>query len=232
MLLKGTIFNVSAIVVGGLLGRIFQRIPEQLQRTILAAMALSAFVVGLSMTLKTQNFLILMSSLTFGGALGEGLRIEEGLKRLSAFIERRFKRGRAQEDRFTAAFMVTTLMFCTGPLNLLGSIDAGIRHDYNLLYTKSMFDGMSSFIFTVTLGIGAMFSALPLFFVQTALILVSAKLKAQLSESLVTLIAAQITSIGGALIMAIGLNLLELTKIRVANLLPALPIAVLLDLLT
>ena len=229
MILKGTLVNIAAICIGGLLGLIFQRMPENIHRTVMAALALSALVIGLSMTLKTYNFLILMGSLPVGGALGELMGIDAGLKRLGEVIEKRLRRGKGEKEKFTTAFMTTTLLFCLGPLNLLGSLDAGIRQDFHLLYTKAIIDGVSTFIFTATLSIGAMFAAIPLFIVQSALVLISWKLKAQLPEGFVIVMSEQVTSIGGAMIIAISFNLLGLTKIRAANLVPALPVAILID---
>ena len=229
LILKGTLVNIAAICIGGLLGLIFQRMPENIHRTVMAALALAAFVIGLSMTLKTHNFLILMGSLSVGGALGELVGIDAGLKHFGEVIEKRLTRGKGEKEKFTTAFMTTTLLFCLGPLNLLGSLDAGIRQDFHLLYTKAIIDGVSTLIFTATLSIGAMFAAIPLFIVQSGLVLISWGLKAQLPGGFVILMSEQVTSIGGAMIIAISFNLLGLTKIRAANLLPALPIAILID---
>jgi uncharacterized membrane protein YqgA involved in biofilm formation len=175
------------------------------------------------MFLKTENSLVVLGALLFGTLLGEWWRIEDGLHRLGEFLESRFSRQEGDgSSRFVRGFMTASLLFCIGPVAILGSIQNGLTGDYNLLVVKSVIDGFASIAFASTLGIGVAFSSLIIFFYQGGISLMAAQLNAVVTTSMMN----ELTATGGILLIGIGIsNLLELKKIRVGNMLPALLIA-------
>jgi uncharacterized membrane protein YqgA involved in biofilm formation len=225
----GTFINVAAILVGGSLGLLFGgRLPERLKATVIAGMGLFTAVTGIKMFLETQNSLVVLGSLVIGALLGEWWKIEEGLQHLGAILERRFNRTDAESGRvtpfgdFVRGFMTATLLFCIGPIAILGSIQAGLTGDTNLLVIKSVLDGFASMAFASTLGVGVLFSAAMILVYQGAITLLAAQLNALVTKPML----AELTATGGVLLLGIAIsNLLEMKKIRVGNFLPALVIA-------
>lgn len=179
------------------------------------ALGLVCIPLGLSMTLKGEKFLALLLSLVAGGALGEFLRIEDRLERFSRKLESRL---RAEENTFAPGFLAATLLFCIGPMTIMGSLEDGLGRVPQILYTKSLLDGTASVALAASLGVGVPFSALSILLIQGSITLLARFLAPFLSEMLVR----EMTATGGVLILGIALNLLNLKKIRVANLLPAL----------
>lgn len=222
--MTGTIINVIAIIGGSILGLLFgARLSDQLKSTIISGLGLFLVAMGLQMFLKTENSLIVLGALLFGALLGEWWRIEDGLHRLGQFLESKFSR---EEDngssRFVRGFMTASLLFCIGPVAILGSIQNGLSGDYNLLVVKSVIDGFASIAFASTLGIGVAFSSLIIFVYQGGISLMAAQLNAVVTTSMMN----ELTATGGILLIGIGIsNLLELKKIRMGNMLPALLIA-------
>lgn len=222
--MTGTIINVIAIIVGSILGLLFgARLSDQLKSTIISGLGLFLLAMGLQMFLKTENSLVVLGALLFGTLLGEWWRIEDGLHRLGEFLESRFSRQEGDgSSRFVRGFMTASLLFCIGPVAILGSIQNGLTGDYNLLVVKSVIDGFASIAFASTLGIGVAFSSLIIFFYQGGISLMAAQLNAVVTTSMMN----ELTATGGILLIGIGIsNLLELKKIRVGNMLPALLIA-------
>jgi uncharacterized membrane protein YqgA involved in biofilm formation len=228
--MTGTIINVITILVGGGLGMLFgARIPERLKQTVVAGMGLFTATMGLQMFLKTSNPLIVLGSLLIGILLGEWLKIEDRLQHLGAMLEQRFggdaPEGEAHPDnnsRFVRGFLITSLLFCIGPMAILGSIDDGLRGDFNLLAVKSVLDGFGALAFASTLGIGVLFSSVIVFLYQGAISLMAAQLSSVLSNAMI----AEMTATGGVILFGLALSsLLEIKRIRVGNFLPALAIA-------
>ena len=159
--MTGTILNVVAVLVGGLIGLIFgSRIPERFKNTVIAGMGLFTGVMGLQMFLKSENQLIVLGAIIIGTLLGEWWRIEDGLQSLGQMLEKRFSTESETGtggSRFVRGFMVASLLFCVGPMTILGSIQDGLTGDYNLLAVKSTLDGFASIAFASTLGIGVLF---------------------------------------------------------------------------
>jgi uncharacterized membrane protein YqgA involved in biofilm formation len=225
----GTFINVAAILVGGSLGLLFGgRLPERLKATVIAGMGLFTAVTGIKMFLETQNSLIVLGSLVIGALLGEWWKIEDGLQHLGEMLEKRFNRSNGESGQFTPygnfvrGFMIASLLFCIGPIAILGSIQAGLSGDTNLLVIKSVLDGFASMAFASTLGVGVLFSAAMILVYQGAITLLAAQLNALVTKPMM----AELTATGGVLLLGIAISsLLEIKKIRVGNFLPALVIA-------
>ena len=222
--MTGTIINVVAIIAGSMLGLFFSaRLSDQLKATVISGMGLFLVGMGLQMFLKTENSLVVLGALLIGTLLGEWWRIEDGLRTLGEFLERKF--SRAEDDgsnRFVRGFLTASLLFCIGPVAILGSIQDGLTGNSNLLVVKSVIDGFASMAFASTLGVGVAFSALVILVYQGGISLLAGQLNAIISASMMN----ELTAAGGVLLMGVGVSgLLEIKKIRVGNMLPALFIA-------
>jgi hypothetical protein len=223
--MTGTILNIIAVLVGGGLGTAFgARLPRRLRETILWGLGLFTIAIGLQMTFDSQNALVTLGSVLVGGLLGEWWRIDERLNGLGAWLEARFARSESAEGaaRFIKGFVSASLVFCVGPLTILGSIQDGLRGDYQLLAVKSVLDGFAALAFSASLGSGVLFSVIVILIYQGGLSLLAAQAERWLTTPMIN----EMTAAGGLLIMGIGVGaLLELKPIRVANYLPALVIA-------
>ncbi len=229
MALWGTIVNTVAILVGGLLGSLLPHVPDGVRRTIIQGLGLAILVLGITMALETTNILTVITSLVIGGLLGEWMRLEERLLRLGAWLERtvqRYAKTGQGKGSIAEGFVTTTLVYCIGAMAILGALDGGLRDDHTILYTKSMLDGVSAVIFASTLGIGVIFSSIPVFLYQGSIALAASFIYMFVTEAQMLWVIAEVTAVGGVLIVGIGLNILEIKKINVANLLPSLLIAV------
>ncbi len=224
--MTGTIINVITVVIGGTLGTFLgARLPEKMRETVMHGLGLLTFVIGLQMALSSRNVLIVMASILFGGVIGEMLGIQNGLDALGKNLEARFARG-GEAGKFTRGFVTASLVFCIGPLAILGSIQDGLLGDYNLLAIKSTLDGFAGLAFASTLGIGVAFAALSVFVYQGGISVVSMLLGSALgSVARDTPWVIEMSATGGVLIMGIALLLLDLKQVRIANLLPAVLIA-------
>ena len=220
----GTVINIAAVLVGSMIGLIFgARIPTKLKETVIAGMGLFVVAMGLQMFLKTENALIVLGAIVLGTLLGEWWRIEDGLHTLGEFLEQKFSREEDDgSNKFVRGFLTASLLFCVGPIAILGSIQDGLTGDYNLLAVKSVLDGFASIAFASTLGIGVAFSSLILLVYQGGVSLLAGQLNAIVTTAMMN----ELTAAGGVLLMGVGIsNLLEIKKIRVGNMLPALLIA-------
>ncbi len=222
--MTGTLLNIATVIAGSVIGLIFgARIPAKLKETVIAGMGLFTAAMGLQMFLKTENPLIVLGALLIGTLLGEWWRIEDGLHRLGEFLEQRFSREEDDgSNKFVRGFLTASLLFCVGPMTILGSIQDGLTGDYNLLAVKSVLDGFASIAFASTLGIGVAFSSLIILVYQGGISLLAGQLNAIVNASMMN----ELTAAGGVLLMGVGIsNLLEIKKIRVGNMLPALLVA-------
>ncbi len=231
MIGTGTLINVITVLIGGALGTLLgARLPERMRATIMHALGLLTLVIGVQLSLETVNILIVLGSLLLGGVAGELLRIEQMINRLGRWLEQRSEptdagakqtSGRVSTTRFSQAFLTASLVFCVGPMTILGSIQDGLSGDYTLLAIKATMDGFASLAFASTLGPGVIFSALTIFLYQGALTLGAGLADAFLTDPMI----AEMTATGGVLMLALGFGLLEIKKIRAGNLLPAIVIA-------
>jgi len=220
----GTLINIATVAIGGGLGTLIGgRLPARLRDTVMHGIGLVTLTLGVHMTLDTQNILIVMGSVLVGALLGEWWRIDVGLERVSEWLRDRVAKRLPESSmgRFTEGFITASLVFCIGPVTVLGAIQDGLTGDYQLLAVKSLLDGFSALAFASSMGIGVVFSILTLLIYQGGL-----SLLAGLAQNLMTdAMIAEMSATGGVLILALGLILLDLKQIRVANLLPALVIA-------
>ncbi len=222
--MTGTFLNIATVLIGGIIGVLFgARIPDKLKSTVIAGMGLFTTAYGLQMFLKTENPLIVLGSLLIGTLLGEWWRIEDGLQNLGALLEQRFsKEGEDGSNRFVRGFLTASLLFCVGPMTILGSIQDGLNGDYSLLAVKSVLDGFAALAFASTLGIGVMFSTIIILIYQGGISLLAAQLNSFVTASMMN----ELTATGGVILMGLAISsLLELKKIRVGNMLPALAVA-------
>jgi uncharacterized membrane protein YqgA involved in biofilm formation len=224
----GTLINVATIVLGGTLGTLMGgRIPDRIRQTVVAGLGLFTMAYGLKMFLGTQNSLVVLGSLLAGALLGEWWRIEDGLARLGAWLQQRFLRGgdAGEQDRFVQGFLTASLVFCVGPMAILGSVQDGLTGDFSLLSIKAVLDGFAALAFASSLGVGVIFSALTTLIYQGSLTLLAFQVQAVVSEAMM----AEMVAVGGVILIGIATSsLLELRKIRIGNFLPALVIAPLL----
>ena len=206
----GVLVNALAILAGSFVGLLAKKgIPEKITNAIMTAIALCVIYIGVSGMLKGENTLVLIVSMVLGTAVGT-------LLDLDGRLERRFQRG-GQRAPIAEGFVTASLLFCVGAMAILGSFNAGLKQDYELLFTKSLLDGISACMLSVSLGLGVAFSAIPLFVYQGLLALLAHVIAPLLSDAAI----AEITCCGSVMILAIGLNMLHLTKIKTADLLPA-----------
>lgn len=227
----GTFINVAAILVGGGLGLFFgSKLPSRVRSTVLAGLGLFTLAFGVKLFLESRQPLIVVASLLFGGLLGEWLGIEEGLAGLGGWLQRRFGGEEVEgvgvetdsRRRFIRGFLTASVLFCVGPMAILGSIQDGLAGDYELLAVKSALDGFASLAFASTLGVGVLFSSLAVFVYQGAITLLASQAEALLTEFMIM----EMTATGGVIIVGLAIgSLLEIRPIRTGNLLPALFLA-------
>lgn len=219
----GTIINVLAILAGGAIGLAGKRaLPERTTTAVLRIMGLFTAVIGLRMLWPGDSMLSALISLVVGALIGEGLRIED---RLQAFSERVMGNA-GQVGRTTAqAFLAASLLFCVGPMAIMGSVSDGLSRDYHILATKAMLDGIASVPLAATLGAGVLLSSLPVLVCQGLLTLAATYVEPWLRGPVLT----DLNTVGGFLMLAIGLSIAEIKHFRVANLLPALLVQALLS---
>ncbi|AZK59338.1 membrane protein, putative [Candidatus Desulforudis audaxviator] len=218
--LIGTIVNVAAICAGALVGVALKRgIPDRIKDTVVQGLGLAVILIGLKMALETQNPLIVIASLVLGGLVGGILNIDGWINRVGQRLEQLVGGGNGGE--IGRAFVASTILFCVGAMAVMGAIEDGLTGRPTTLFAKAMLDGIASVIMASTLGIGVLFSAVPVFIYQGGITLGAVWAAAFISPSVV----AELTASGGLVILGIGLNILGVTNIHVANLLPAIFVA-------
>lgn len=216
----GTIVNSVAIIIGGILGTLFQGgIRDRAKETIMAGLGLAVVLIGLGMALKTTNPLIVIGSLVLGGLIGEWVDIEARLLAWAKRVEGRLIKG---ESRMAQAFVTTSLIYCVGAMAVTGSLESGLTGTHDTLFAKAVIDGVSAVVFASTLGAGVVLSSVPVFLYQGAITMFAA----WAARLLTTAAVIEMSATGGLLIVAIGLNILNIKQTRVGNLLPALPLAI------
>ncbi len=218
----GTVVNAVAVLVGSALGVLLRRrIPKGMDEILMQGLGLATLAIGMQMALGTRNVVVVILSMAIGGALGHLLGIEAALERLGAWAEVRLG-AREEGNTFARAFVTSSLLFCVGPLTILGAFQGGLGQPPVLLYTKSMLDGVSSVAIGATLGAGVFLSAGTILVYQGALTLL-----ASLAQTVMTPeVTREFTATGGLLVLGVGITLLGLRPIRVGNLLPALLVVV------
>ena len=212
----GSIVNALSVIIGSIIGIYFGSfLSEKIRKAIFQIIGLFTLVLGMQMTLKTNQFLILLVSLIIGTIIGESLSIEKGIESLSNKLKIKLQ---SENKLFSEGLITAFLLYCVGSMTFVGSIEEGIHQDRTLMYTKSLMDGITSILLASSFGTGVLFSAIPLLIFQSALTLGAHYFESYLHPELIT----EISAVGGVIIIGIGLNILEITKIKVSNMLPAL----------
>jgi uncharacterized membrane protein YqgA involved in biofilm formation len=212
----GTIVNAAAVVAGSTIGTLLgKRLPERIRRIVFAALGLATLVIGMRMAFESKSVLIFIFSLILGGITGELLHLTERVEGLADRLKGSFKKS---GEGFGEGLVTAFIIFCIGSMTIVGALDEGLRGDHTILLAKSVLDGFTSIALASTYGFGVGFSAVPLFLFQAGVTLL-----ARMSQRFFTpLIVSGLTGIGGAMIIGIGINLLEIKRIMVINLMPAL----------
>jgi uncharacterized protein len=227
--MTGTVINVIAILVGGSLGVILGgRLPDRLRQTVMAGLGLFVLAIGFQMFLGTQNSLVVLGGLVIGIFLGEWWQVEEGIRSLGRWLEQRFmsRAGRgseedhaSQQEHFVRGFFTASLLFCVGPIAIIGAVQDGLTGNYQLLAVKSVLDGFAALAFASSLGVGVLFSAMPILIYQGGISLLAGQIEPLVSQAMM----AEMSATGGVLLMGIAISsLLEIRSVRIGNFLPAL----------
>jgi len=220
--MKGTLVNTLTVIIGSLIGLgVGSRLPDKVKQMVMYGLGLCTLLIGFKMALKAEQILLVIGSLVVGGIIGEILDIEAWLEQLGEKIKKKIK---SDSGNFVVGFVTASLVFCVGPMTVVGSIEDGIRGDPSILYAKSVLDGFASIAFASGLGIGVLFSAVTVLVYQGLLTLLGQKLSFLLNQHVLN----ELTATGGLMIVGIGLLLLDIKRIRVGNFLPALVVVAIL----
>jgi len=217
----GVLVNVLAILIGGSIGLIFKKgLNDKILKLILQGIGLSVIIIGISGAIMSENLLLLVISLVLGGIIGGILKIEHNLDKLGSSIEKKFSKD--SEGGFAEGFVMASLVYCVGAMAIVGSLEAGVSGNNETLYIKAILDGITAIVFTATLGYGVLFSGISVLLYQGSIVLLGVQLESILTDEMIN----EVSAVGGVLIMGIGITMLEIKKIHVGDLLPAILIPV------
>ncbi len=222
MVLLGSFINAVLIIIGGIVGRLFHNIPEKMKETAMAIIGLAVVLLGIQMGFESSNFVIIIISLVVGAVIGEWVDLETYFNRFGRWVESLLVREKKSGHSIAEGFVTASLIFVIGSMGILGALDSGLRNDHSVLITKGIIDGFIAILLASTLGIGVLLSAIPVFLYQGLIAIFAGFISTAVPQETLALFIQEITATGGVMIMAIGLNIAGLTKVRVANLLPAL----------
>lgn len=221
--MTGVFVNALAIIIGCTLGLTFKRfIKDSYKETIMSGIAITVIMMGTMNVIETKQFLVVIVSVVLGSLIGEIIDIEGKINRFADALSIKFQKEGADESTFAEGFVTTTLIYCVGAMAIVGSLESGLTGNHDTLYAKSLLDGVSAIIFASTFGLGVIFSAGPVFLYQGAIVLGATFIKDLLTPEMIT----ELSAVGGILIIAIALNILDLKKIKIGNMLPAIVIPV------
>lgn len=225
-ILLGTFVNTIAIIIGGALGLLLRGgIPDKIKNTIMDGLALCVLLIGVTGAIKVNNLLLIIFSIVFGSIIGELIDFDKLIQSLGDKIEERFHQ---KGGSISEGFVSSSLLFCVGAMAIVGSLQSGLTNNHHTLFAKSVLDGISSIVFASSLGFGVILSSVSVFIYQGAITLSATLLKTVLTQSVIM----DMTAVGSLLIIGLSLNMLKITKIKVANLLPAVFIPVLYQILS
>lgn len=211
----GTLVNVASIIAGSLVGLLFRgKISEKYNKTIIQAISLGVILIGFKSAFQCDDFILIIISLAIGSLVGEICKIEHRLENAGEWIEKKFSK---KSEGFAAGFVTTTLLYCVGAMAIVGSLESGLTGNHNTLFAKSTLDGIAAIIFSSTMGIGVLFSSVSVLLYQGTITLAAGYIK----PFLIPEVIAQMSSVGGLLIIGLGINMLGTHKIKVGNMLPA-----------
>jgi len=221
--MTGTIINAAAIIGGSLIGMMFHsRLPKRITAIIFQGLGLFTMFLGLSMAGETQHFLIMIFSIVLGGVTGELLKIDKHVDIFSSLLMSKLK---SSNEKFSEGLVTSFILFCVGSMTILGAIEEGLGGQPNLLMTKAILDGFSSIALASAMGSGVLFSVIPLFLFQGGLTLLVSFVGDIVSQPVI----AELTAVGGLLLIGMALKILEIKQIKVINMLPALVFSIFLS---
>lgn len=217
----GVIVNTLTVIIGSVIGLLFKKgIPEKVTSAIMKGIGLCTLYIGISGSLKGENTLVLIISMVIGISIGTLIDIDDKINRLGNYIENRFNKGNGTVS-VSKGFVTASLLFCIGAMTIVGSLNAGLTGDNEMLFTKSTLDFFSSCMLSVSLGIGVLFSAAFVFVFQGAIVLMANFIAPVLTDTAI----AEMICAGSVMIIGLGTNLLDITKLKIANMLPTIIVA-------
>ena len=212
----GTIVNSIAIILGALLGIIIKKgMKEKYKTTVMDGIGLSVVIIGIMGGIESNNIILIIASIVVGSIVGEMIDIDSKLENLGQNMERKFGKG---DSNFSKGFVTASLVYCIGAMAIVGALESGLTGNHETLFAKSILDGITAIIFSSTFGIGVAFAAIPVFIYQGIITLLANSAK----DLLTTNVINEMSAVGGILILAIGINILGIKKIKVANMLPSI----------
>ncbi|WP_270839435.1 DUF554 domain-containing protein [Peptacetobacter hiranonis] len=223
-----TFVNCGVIIVGCIIGLFIKGgIPERFNKIIMNGLALCAMFIGFSGALEGNNTIITIVSMAVGALIGELIDIDKWLNKLGETIQAKLDKGDGKESRIAEGFVNASLLYCVGAMSIVGALQAGLSGNYDTIYAKTVLDGVSSVIFSASMGIGVVFSSVTVLLYQGGITICASFLSGILSQAVI----AEMTAVGSLMIVGLGLNLLEVTDIKIANLLPGILVPVVLGLI-
>ena len=220
----GVTVNAVAVIIGGLFGLLIKKgVPERFSDAIMKGLGLCVLYIAIDGALEGSNVLVLIISVAIGAVIGTLCKLDEGIHALGNKLEQKFKSGEGKST-FAEGFVTASLLFCVGAMTVVGSLDAGLTGDNSTLYTKALLDGIMSIVFASTLGVGVLFSAVFVFVFQGAIALLAGVIQPFLTDYSI----AEMTCVGSVLMIAVATNMMNITKIKVMNLVPAILIPIIL----
>ena len=217
----GVLVNVATAVLSGIFGALFKKgIPEKITKAVMIAVGLCVLYIGIDGALKGENTLVLIISMLVGTLIGSLIDIDDKINRLGLFVERKFNKGEKKVS-IAEGFVTATLLFCVGSMTVVGSLNAGLRGDNQMLYTKAILDLVSGTVIATSCGIGVAFSGLSVLVIQGGIVLLAQQLNGILTAQAID----EMTCVGSVIIIALGLNLVGISKFKVANFMPAIFLA-------
>ena len=223
-----TFVNCGVIIVGCIIGLFIKGgIPERFNKIIMNGLALCAMFIGFSGALEGNNTIITIVSMALGALVGELIDIDKWLNKLGETIQKKLDKGNGKESKIAEGFVNASLLYCVGAMSIVGALQAGLSGNYDTIYAKTVLDGVSSVIFSASMGIGVIFSSVTVLLYQGGITLCASFLSGILSQAVI----AEMTAVGSLMIVGLGFNLLEVTDIKIANLLPGILVPVVLGLI-
>ena len=219
--MRAVLVNVATVLIGSAIGLLFRnKINKKFVQAVISALALVTILIGISSAIKTADILCVIVCMALGTIIGELIRIDDGIEGAGNFIKFKLLKGKAKDNRFAEGFVTACIVFCVGSMTIMGSFEAGINGNNNIIYAKSLLDFVTSMMFAAAMGLGVPFSAIFVLVFQGGLTLLASVLSPYLSAMVVT----EMSAIGGVILIGMGINMLELSekRIKVANMLPAI----------
>ncbi len=220
-MLYGTIINGISIIIGSILGMFLTKIHDRYKETIMQGIGITVVIIGLQMAFETESVIIVLLSVLTGAVIGEFLRLEALLDRIGYWLAARI-RNKDENTNVAQGFVTASLIFVVGAMAILGALDSGLRGDHEILLLKAILDGFMAFVLATTLGVGVIFSVIPVVLFQGTITLLATRIESLVPDAMFDTLLIEVTAVGGLLIVAIGLNILKVIQIRVTNLLPSI----------